>query len=163
MREIKIIIEGRPFTVNKQYCTRKGSRKLRLSEEALDNGNSIGWQAKIQYMHYSRKPLTQDLEVIYLYYFPDVKKKIDHLNYNKLLNDRMSQIVYMDDRQIKISHHYTLFDEHRPRTEIIIKIINYEERIKEFFKPKAEGEAKAMPQVQNLEPVPVVPSLRSDD
>jgi Holliday junction resolvase RusA-like endonuclease len=120
---IKIIIEGNPFTVNKQYCTRKGSRKIMLSREAQGYGDNIAWQAKKQFMKLSRTPLKENLEVTYYYYFPTKNKKIDHLNYNKLLNDRFNQIVWDDDRQIKISHHYTMFDSANPRTEILIKII----------------------------------------
>jgi len=122
---IKIIIEGNPFTVNKQYCTRKGSRKIMLSREAQGYGDNIAWQAKKQFMKISRTPLKENLEVTYHYYFPRtyVNKKIDHLNFNKLLNDRFNQIVWEDDSQIKISHHYTKFTCEEPCTEILIKII----------------------------------------
>jgi Holliday junction resolvase RusA-like endonuclease len=92
-----------------------------LSREAQGYGDNIGWQAKKQFM--GKKPLTEDLEVTYFYYFIPSNKKRDHLNYNKLLNDRLNQILWVDDQQIKISHHYTKYDKNYPRTEIFIKII----------------------------------------
>lgn len=115
--KIKIVIEGRPFTVNKQYTNRKGTRQRLLTSEAKSYGDRVGWQARQQYRG---KPLDCDLEVSYFYYFSD-NRKCDHLNFNKILNDRMNQIVWMDDRQIKVSHHYTMLDRNNPRVEVIIE------------------------------------------
>ena len=143
MNEIILIIEGKPFTQNKQFITRKGSRKIRLSEEAKGYGDSIGWQAKEQF---GRRPLlTGDLEVTYLYYFKYIGKN-DHLNYNKLLNDRLNQIVWQDDRQIKISHHYTMADKASQRIILIIKpISDYAKRIEK------EVEVQKMSEVRNFD------------
>lgn len=140
MNEIILIIEGKPFTQNKQFITRKGSRKIRLSEEAKGYGDSIGWQAKKQF---GRRPLlTGDLEVTYLYYFKYIGKN-DHLNYNKLLNDRLNQIVWQDDRQIKISHHYTLADKSNQRTILIIKpISDYAKRIEKEIEIQKMSEVR---------------------
>jgi Holliday junction resolvase RusA-like endonuclease len=116
MEEFKITIEGKPFSVNKTY-KRGNGRRLYLSSEAMSYGDKAGWQARSQFRG---KPLACDLEVSYYYYFAD-KRKCDHLNFNKLLNDRLNQIVWNDDRQIKTSHHYTLYDTENPRVELIIK------------------------------------------
>ena len=113
---IKITITGNPFTLNQQYVQRKGRGRRCLTSEARAYGYSVGWQAKAQHRG---KPLTGDLEVIYHYYFYNNIKR-DHLNFNKILNDRFNQIVWKDDSQIKISHHYTHYDKENPRVELII-------------------------------------------
>ena len=124
MEEIRITILGRPFTVNRQYCQRKGSNKRYLTNEARSYGDSVGWQARSQF----RGPILRDnLEVTYLYYFAENHKKIDHLNFNKILNDRLNQIVWQDDRQILVSHHYTLQDQSNPRIELRIKKVDLEQ------------------------------------
>lgn len=76
-------------------------------------------QANIQY---KGKPLTGNLEVEFKYYFPN-KAVHDHLNFNKALNDALTGIVWKDDKQIKISHHYTELDKEDPRIELIINEI----------------------------------------
>lgn len=116
---IKLIITGAPFSLNQQYVQRKGRGRRYLTSEARAYGDSVGWQAKAQY---KRKVLTGDLEVIYHYYFAN-KKKRDHLNFNKRLNDMLNQIVWQDDSQILISHHYTHYDKNNLRIELIIKEI----------------------------------------
>ena len=115
----KIIITGKPFTVNAQYIRKKGAAKYILSNEARAYGDSVGWQVKTQW---HGKPLLEDLEVSFYYYFND-KKRRDHLNFNKILSDRMNQIVWHDDSQIKISHHYTNYDNENPRIEVFIKTL----------------------------------------
>ena len=113
---IKLIIEGKPFSVNQTYKTARG-RKMYMSNEAKSYGDSVGLQAKAQF---KGRPLSYNLEVTYYYYFSH-NRVFDHLNFNKILNDRLNQIVWKDDKQIKISHHYTLYDKENPRIELIIK------------------------------------------
>jgi Holliday junction resolvase RusA-like endonuclease len=115
----KLVIEGDPLSVNATYKTNRRSRNIFLSDDAVKYANNCRIQAKVQW---KRKPLECNLEVSYHYYFRDNKRR-DHLNFNKLLNDHLSQIVWKDDKQIKISHHYTMIDKERPRIEIIIREI----------------------------------------
>jgi Holliday junction resolvase RusA-like endonuclease len=117
MEEIKIIIKGKPFSVNRQYIRKKGAAKYILSNEARAYGDLVGWQIKSQWRG---KPLAGDLEVSIYYYF-DSHRKLDQLNFNKILLDRFNQIVFFDDSQIKTSHHYTCFDKKNPRIEVSIK------------------------------------------
>lgn len=114
---IKIVIKGRPYSVNKTYRTVRGNRTLYLDHRAKSYADSVRWQAKAQWR---KNPLKRDLEVSYFYYFNNYQRR-DHLNFNKLLNDHLNQIVWEDDRQIKISHHYTKIDKANPRIEIYIK------------------------------------------
>jgi len=115
-----IVIIGKPFTVNKQYIRKKGAAKYILSNEARSYGDNVGWQVKKQWHN---KPLKENLEVSFYYYFNDNKKR-DHLNFNKILADSFNQIVWEDDSQIKISHHYSKYDNVEPRIEVVIKILN---------------------------------------
>lgn len=117
--EYKIIIQGKPFSVNQQYIRKRGAAKYILSNEARSYGDAIGWQIKTQWHN---KPLSGDLEVIFSYFFPDNRRR-DHLNFNKILCDRCNQIVWNDDSQMKISHHYTEYDSKNPRVEIVIREI----------------------------------------
>lgn len=115
---MKLVFNGAPLSVNQTYRRGKG-RHIYMSESARAYAKSINYQAKMQW---AGKPLTTNLEVSFYYYFAD-KKVHDHLNYNKCLSDCLNQIVWQDDRQIKISHHYTLVDAENPRVEIEINEI----------------------------------------
>jgi len=117
--EYKIVITGKPFTVNAQYIRKKGAARYILSNEARAYGDSVGWQVKTQWRG---KPLQGDLEVSFYYYFGDNRRR-DHLNFNKILADRFNQIVWNDDSQMKISHHYTEYDDVQPRIEVFIKVL----------------------------------------
>lgn len=115
----KLIFEGKPFSVNQTYRRGKG-RKMYMDNRAKAYGESVGWQAKAQWRR--KRILKGDLEVTFKYYFH--RRGIDHLNCNKLLADFLEQIVYANDNQIKISHHYTNYSKENPRIELIIKEIN---------------------------------------
>lgn len=121
MEIIKIVLEGKPVSVNSSYKPRRG--KMYLSEEAKEYGRSVGWQAKSQFLRYKKPILTQDLEVTYIYFFPQYEK-FDHLNANKKLNDALENIIWRNDKQIKVSHHYTQYDSKKPRIELYIKKIH---------------------------------------
>jgi Holliday junction resolvase RusA-like endonuclease len=115
---MRLIFSGAPLSVNQTYKRGKGT-SIYLSQKARQYGEDMRKQAKLQWRG---KPITADVEVSFYYYFAD-KKIHDHLNYNKCLSDSLNQIVWQDDRQIKISHHYTLFDGENPRVEIEINEI----------------------------------------
>ena len=114
---IKLVFEGNPVSINKTYKTTKKSRMMYLSQEAKDFSELVRWQAKIQFK--GQEMLHKNLEVIYHYYFNDNRVR-DHLNYNKLLNDCLNQIVWKDDKQIKASRHFSLYDNENPRIEMYI-------------------------------------------
>lgn len=116
-----LTIEGNPISINQTYRAGKGRnrRKIYIASKARLYGDKVGWQARANWRH---GVLADNLEVTYKYYFRD-KKLRDHLNFNKLLNDSLNKIVWRDDNQIKISHHYTLYDKDNPRIELEINII----------------------------------------
>lgn len=94
-----------------------------MTKQAKEYKDSTIIQAKSQY---KKQPLKDKLEVTYKYYFPD-KRVRDHLNLNKCLNDALNNIIWVDDKQIIVSHHYELYDKDNPRIELEIK--KYEKTI----------------------------------
>ena len=119
---MNLIIKGKPVSVNASYRTRsrvRGAKNIYLDPSVVAYKDAVRWQAKVQW----KKPiLTEDLEITFKYYFID--NRMDHLNCNKAIADSLEGIVYKNDRQIKISHHYSHLDSKNPRIELIIKIIN---------------------------------------
>lgn len=115
----RLVFEGMPLSVNQTYKRGRG-KTIFLSEKARDYSVMIRRQAKMQW---NQKPLIRNLEVSFYYYFGDARIH-DHLNYNKCLSDSLNQIVWQDDKQITISHHYTFIDRENPRVELEIKEIN---------------------------------------
>lgn len=114
--EYRLIFEGKPFSVNQTYRRGKG-KKMYMDQRAKAYGDSIGWQAKAQWGR--RRKLEGNLEIYFNYYFH--RRGIDHLNCNKIIADRLQEIVYKNDSQITISHHYTHYDYSNPRIELTIK------------------------------------------
>lgn len=117
--ELKLIFLGVPVSVNQTYKTRWGQSGMYVDNKVKQYGEEVYWQAKSQY---KKKPLDELLEASYYYFYKDQRRR-DHLNSNKILNDKLNKVVWEDDSQIVISHHYTLYDKNNPRIELIIKTI----------------------------------------
>lgn len=79
--------------------------------------NSYGWQAKEQF---KGKPLEGELETELKLFFGR-KGKHDIDNFNKLIFDALSGIVWVDDSQIKRSITEMGYDKENPRIEIIVR------------------------------------------
>jgi len=114
---VKIIILWKPMSVNQTYARSKFS--FYMTAKWKEYKEETIQQALQQY---KKKPLEWNIEVEFKYYFAD-NRVHDHLNFNKCLNDALTWIVWLDDKQIKISHHYTLKDSINPRIELMIKTI----------------------------------------
>jgi len=117
---------GKPMSVNQTYKIGRGRgrSKMYVSEEAKNYGQYSAAQVRQQMRaQFLVNPLRGErLEVCYVYYF-DSNRKFDHLNCNKKLNDALNQILWFDDKQIKVSHHYTLVDFKNPRIELFVREI----------------------------------------
>ena len=74
------------------------------------------WAAKSQW---KGAPLEGEVEATVHFYF-GTKRKADNDNFNKLWQDALNGIVYIDDHQIAIDHHYRHYDKSRPRIEVTI-------------------------------------------
>jgi len=103
------------MSVNHQYQrTRNGGEKLSLEAESYKE--QAGWIAK---MSYKGEVIKDKLKVTIIYYM--AKKRVDHLNCNKILLDAFEGIIYVNDSQIIESHHYQYFDKKNPRVELLIE------------------------------------------
>lgn len=87
-----------------------------MTNEGKDLKESYGWQAKSQW---KQKILEGDVRLsIELYH--GTKRKSDIDNFNKILLDSMTGIVYEDDSQIVEMNTKKFYDKENPRIEIII-------------------------------------------
>jgi Holliday junction resolvase RusA-like endonuclease len=73
-------------------------------------------EAKAQWR---KKPLEGELEVWVTLFF-GTKRKADLDNFNKILLDSLTGIVYVDDSQIHALHIQRDYDKKKPRIEISI-------------------------------------------
>ncbi|HET7679075.1 MAG TPA: RusA family crossover junction endodeoxyribonuclease [Xanthobacteraceae bacterium] len=64
--------------------------------------------------------LKEDLTPTLRFYFK-TKRKQDLDNYNKLVLDALSGIVYLDDSQVAGLHLYRCYDKDRPRIEVDVQ------------------------------------------
>lgn len=115
---VEIILKGNPQSTQHIYkMTCKGKfATMYMSKEGKDLKESYQWQIKSQY---KGKPKTGDLDLrVELFFGDDRKRDID--NYNKILLDSMSGLVYQDDSQIQSLLIIKNKDKKNPRIEIII-------------------------------------------
>lgn len=116
---MKLILSGEPRSTGQIYkhmCMGKFPR-VYMTNDGKSLKESYGWQAKEQY----RLPaLTGDLEVdVRLFFGRRSKHDID--NFNKILFDALSGIVWVDDSQIIRSITEKGYDKENPRIEITVK------------------------------------------
>jgi len=112
---VKIILLGVPLSTNhiyKSHC-RFGHPSVYMTAEGKALKESYGWQAKSQF---KEKPITGDVSLDVRIY--RAKKIGDIDNYNKILFDSLTGIVWEDDKQINELHIKKLTDKKNPRIEI---------------------------------------------
>lgn len=76
------------------------------------------WEAKAQCSGNALLGAT-DLELTVQFFF-GTKRKCDLDNFNKLWQDALAGIVYIDDSQISVLHLIRGYDKQRPRIEITV-------------------------------------------
>jgi crossover junction endodeoxyribonuclease RusA len=87
-----------------------------MSAEGKAMKEQYQWEIISQY---KEKLTYRNIEVEIKLFFGD-KRKRDVDNYNKLVLDAMTGIVYDDDKQIQALHIYKDYDKENPRCEILI-------------------------------------------
>lgn len=112
---MKITLTGNPLSTNSIY--KRNGRTIYMSKAGKAMKESYQWQAKMQWKGY--KCLTEPLEIGVRLYFGD-KRVHDIDNYNKLVLDSLTEIVWDDDRQIRKMTLEKLYDKENPRVEISI-------------------------------------------
>lgn len=114
-----IILSGEPKSTQHIYkasCT-SGYARVYMSGEGKAIKERYQWEAKSQW---HRPPLTKEVGVWLNLYFK-TKRKHDCDNFNKLILDSLTGIVWEDDNQIAALHILRLADKDKPRAEIIVR------------------------------------------
>jgi len=112
---------GSPLSTNNIYRSVCRGRfpTVYMSPQGKALKESYQWQAK---MLHKGKPLEGDLEIS-IVIFQKTKRKTDWDNFNKIVMDSLSGIVWVDDSQIQVAHVEKAYDKENPRIELTIKNI----------------------------------------
>lgn len=113
---MELILKGNPQStqhIYKMTCRGKFAT-MYMSKEGKDLKESYQWQLKSQY---KKKPLTGEIDLRVELFFGDERKR-DIDNYNKILLDSMSGIIFEDDSQIQSMLIIKNKDKRNPRIEI---------------------------------------------
>lgn len=115
---MEIILEGQPKSTQHcyLYSSRGGSVRGYMASQCKALKEDYQWQTRSQF---KGEPLTGPLSVTMTIYHGD-KRVRDIDNYNKLVFDAMSGIVYEDDGQIETLTITKRYDKKRPRIEILV-------------------------------------------
>ena len=113
-KKCMITLKGNPLSTNSIYRAGKGFYYMTIKGKELKRDYQI--QAKQQW---KKQPLTTQLSVAVDLFFGD-KRKRDIDNYNKLIFDALSGIVWVDDVQIEELVIKKGIDKSCPRIEIDI-------------------------------------------
>ena len=110
-----IIFKGNALSTNNIYRFHQYTMYMTKAGSAIKE--RYQWDAKSQW---KKEIMYGRIEMYAKLYFGD-KRKRDIDNYNKLLLDSMSGIVYIDDKQIEKLTVEKLYDKENPRIEVEIK------------------------------------------
>lgn len=113
-----IILKGEPRSTNhiyKSICRGKFA-SVYMSAQGKTLKEDYQWQVKSQW---KGKPLTDEVDLRVELFF-GVNRKYDIDNYNKLILDALTGIVFEDDSQIVSLLIIKNFDKKNPRVEIDI-------------------------------------------
>ena len=112
----KIILLGNPLSTNHIY--KRHGNFIYLSKEGKNLKESYMWQIKSQYRG---EPLMGSVKLTVELYFGD-KRIRDIDNYNKLLLDACSGLLFIDDKQITELTIKKFYDKENPRIEILLYV-----------------------------------------
>lgn len=97
-----------------KYACRGNNPCMYLTNEGTALKEQYGWEARSQWRG---EPLEGDIEAQIRIFHGD-KRKRDVDNYNKLILDALSGIIYYDDKQITKISIEKLYDKEHPRIEL---------------------------------------------
>lgn len=109
-----IILKGNPLSTNHIY--KRHGFTIYMSAEGKAMKEAYQWEITSQW---KEKLTYRNIEIEIKLFFGD-KRKRDVDNYNKLVLDAMTGIVYGDDKQITKITIEKLFDKKNPRVEVNI-------------------------------------------
>jgi len=113
---MEFILKGNPLSTNhiyKSMCRGKFA-SVYMSKDGKDLKESYQWQLKSQY---KGKPLKTDIDLRIELFFGDNRKR-DIDNYNKIVIDSLTGILFEDDSQIQSLLIIKNKDLKNPRVEI---------------------------------------------
>jgi crossover junction endodeoxyribonuclease RusA len=111
---MKFILKGNPQSTNHIY--KHGGRHVYMTDE----GHALKKDYQIQLkQQYKDKPISERVDAKIKLYFGD-KRKRDVDNYNKIILDACSKILWDDDCQIESLFIEKNYDKINPRIELYI-------------------------------------------
>ncbi len=116
---MQITLKGNPKSTQTcyKYACRGNFPTMYMTAECKKIKEDYQWEAKSQWKN---DIIKGDVEIKVSLYFGR-KTMVDIDNFNKLILDSLTGIVWEDDSQIRISHTYMHYDKENPRIEIEIK------------------------------------------
>ncbi len=116
---IKIILLGEPKSTSHVYMmTCRGKfASMYMSKKGKGLKEDYQWQTKSQY---KGKPIEGKIGMVVSLYF-GTKRRADIDNFNKLLYDALTGIVWLDDSQIHQVLTLKYYDKENPRIEVEVK------------------------------------------
>ena len=122
---IEYAIPGHPMSVNHMYGSKKnGGRFLKKEGKQWKENIALECLSKFGRVN-SREPIIVQI----IYFFPDNHRR-DVTNYDKVLLDALSGVLYVDDSQIQCAALHKFVDKKNPRTIIRLwKVDDVEESI----------------------------------
>ena len=116
---IKLILTGEPKSTSHIYAyhCKFGFPQGYMNKAGKDLKTDYQWQVKSQY---HGKPIKGDIKMkVYLYF--GTKRKCDIDNFNKILYDALTGILWEDDSQIQEVLTRKFYDKENPRIELLVK------------------------------------------
>lgn len=113
--ENKIVLLGEPKSTQSIYnITCRPFPSIYMSREGKTIKEDYSWQAKAQW----KKPLLSEPFGVNVWFYHKTKRKQDIDNFNKLLFDALTRVVWEDDNLIYEMHSFKCHDPANPRIEI---------------------------------------------
>lgn len=116
-----ITLLGEPKSTNNiyRYACRGNYPCMYMTKDGRELKESYKWEAKSQW---KAKPIKGPLD-LYIKLFFKIKRNHDIDNYNKLVLDALTGIVYEDDGQIQGMYIEKGYDKANPRVEVIAQAL----------------------------------------
>ncbi len=114
----KIILKGTPPSTNDIYKYRRAGNFIMgyMTTKGKAKKEEIQWEMKSQW---KKEVLKNDIEIDITFYFPD-KRRRDWDNFNKIIHDAGTGIIWLDDSQIQDAHVHKKIDKDNSRVELLI-------------------------------------------
>ncbi len=113
-----ITLVGTPPSTNDIYKYRYNGKFIMgyMTAKGRQKKEEIQWQMKSQWRD---KIIEGNVEIDITFYFPD-KRRRDWDNFNKIIHDAGTGIIWLDDSQIQDAHVHKRIDKENPRVELIV-------------------------------------------